>query len=696
MIEYQLIEFDEEEANARISLRAHQVLKQLEQEELDEIEKGFVCVFESDRVSIRVVASWKPEYGRYMLEGTPGTPYGSTVQDLLTVETSMVERRTQAGKWLQKNEMLATLTTFPRLGANDFLYPPNLEPTPTKGASHSIFVPDQLINPHARFPTLTANIRKRRGEKVAINYPIYRDVNTPNPFLEQAPPSLLKALGVESGTLPDLLPGQALPDHIYMDAMAFGMGNSCLQITFQACSVEEARKLYDQLTPVTPIMLALSAAAPAWRGYLSDRDVRWNSIAMSVDDRNRQERGLEPLSDARFRMPKSRYESVSQYLSPGPSYSGGCGGFRPELDGSTSTIAVSPEEPEAELEWKLPYKDKYNDINAPYDKAIFDELVANGVDDMLARHVAHLFIRDPLVIYEEKLNQDDSQESDHFENLQSTNWQTMRFKPPPPNNPNIGWRVEFRPCEIQLTDFENAALAVFVVLLTRALLSFGTNFYMPISKVDENMMTAHGRDACTQGKYWFRRDIFGNTKQVSRPATPNPFKAANVAPMKMVDPPGYISYPDAKDEDRCTLMTMNDIINGNASLGFPGLVPLVSSYIQARPDVDVETRMHLHRYLDLIASRGRGELQTDAAWIRNFFTSHPTYKQDSVVNKEMTKDLCELLQKVGRGDKQAREQLRPAIGSGGCDGEPPFCQQMKTGDIIDGPLAAADMSGCGC
>ena len=24
------------------------------------------------------------------------------------------------------------------------------------------------------------------------------------------------------------------PDHIYMDAMGFGMGNSCLQVTFQA------------------------------------------------------------------------------------------------------------------------------------------------------------------------------------------------------------------------------------------------------------------------------------------------------------------------------------------------------------------------------------------------------------------------------------------------------------------------------
>ena len=37
--------------------------------------------------------------------------------------------------------------------------------------------------------------------------------------------------------------------------------------------------------------------------------------------------------------------------------------------------------------------------------------------------------------------------------------------------------------QIQLTDFENAAFTVFVVLLTRAILSFKLNFYIPISKV---------------------------------------------------------------------------------------------------------------------------------------------------------------------------------------------------------------------
>jgi glutamate--cysteine ligase catalytic subunit len=47
----------------------------------------------------------------------------------------------------------------------------------------------------------------------------------------------------------------------------------------------------------------------------------------------------------------------------------------------------------------------------------------------------------------------------------------------------MGWRVEFRTMEMQPTDFQNAAFVVFIVLLTRTILSFNLNFYIPISKV---------------------------------------------------------------------------------------------------------------------------------------------------------------------------------------------------------------------
>jgi glutamate--cysteine ligase catalytic subunit len=129
-----------------------------------------------------------------------------------------------------------------------------------------------------------------------------------------------------------------------------------------------------------------------------------------------------------------------------------------------------------------------------------------GVDALLARHYAHLFIRDPLVVFRELLHVDDSVSSDHFENIQSTNWQTMRFKPPTPGS-NIGWRVEFRSMDIQLTDHENSCFATFIVLLARVINHFDLNLYIPLSKLDENMARAQKRDAISTQKFWFRKDL---------------------------------------------------------------------------------------------------------------------------------------------------------------------------------------------
>ena len=63
----------------------------------------------------------------------------------------------------------------------------------------------------------------------------------------------------------------------------------------------------------------------------------------------------------------------------------------------------------------------------------------------------------------------------------------MRFKSPPSADSEIGWRVEFRPLDIQLTDFENAALTVFVGMMANIINDFSFDFIVPISNVDEGM-----------------------------------------------------------------------------------------------------------------------------------------------------------------------------------------------------------------
>ncbi len=50
-----------------------------------------------------------------------------------------------------------------------------------------------------------------------------------------------------------------VPDsHIHFDGQAIGFGCCCLQVTFQAESFLESLRLYDQLLPLTGIMVSVT------------------------------------------------------------------------------------------------------------------------------------------------------------------------------------------------------------------------------------------------------------------------------------------------------------------------------------------------------------------------------------------------------------------------------------------------------
>jgi len=290
------------------------------------------------------------------------------------------------------------------------------------------------------------------------------------------------------------------------------------------------------------------------------------------------------------------------------------------------------------------------------DEDLKQRLMNGGMDDLLAAHFAHLFIRDPIVIFAEDLQELDLSKTDHFENIQSTNWQHMRFKPPPPDK-DTGWRVEFRSMEIQITDFENAAFAVFLVLVTRAILSFDLNFYIPIPLTTANMEIAHVRNAVLSQKFHFRKD----------PLPPRPVKTNGVTSGTTTPAPSSRPMtPTGPVEDEHSLMTIDEIINGQSDKGngdvcFPGLIPLVESYLNS-VNVDVETRCELARYLDLIRKRASGQLWTGAKWIRHFVRGHREYKSDSVVSEEICYDLLKAVEGItkneGKGDGAGREMLR--------------------------------------
>lgn len=156
-VEYIIVKFDDVKKQAKVSLCAKDILAQLNEKEHADPEG--------------VKSLWRPEYGAYMIEGTPGKPYGGLMAHFNIVEANMRYRREEAQEYLKDDEVVMSITSFPRLGCQDFTFP-QTKPTPDEGATRSLFFPDEVIFPgHPRFKTLSRNIRERRGEKVAINLP---------------------------------------------------------------------------------------------------------------------------------------------------------------------------------------------------------------------------------------------------------------------------------------------------------------------------------------------------------------------------------------------------------------------------------------------------------------------------------------------------------------------------------------------
>jgi len=152
---------------------------------------------------------------------------------------------------------------------------------------------------------------------------------------------------------------------IHMDSMHFGMGNCCLQITYETQSVNHARYLYDMFIPFTPIFSALSQASPIYKGKLSDYDFRWETIEMGTDCRTAEER--DPNNPSYLHKP--RYSAASHYLS--------------------------------NHEFIQNY---HNDTRRfPVCVLSMQEFKHAGLDPRMAYHMASLFVRSPVPAYQNEL-----------------------------------------------------------------------------------------------------------------------------------------------------------------------------------------------------------------------------------------------------------------------------------------------------
>lgn len=171
------------------------------------------------------------------------------------------------------------------------------------------------------------------------------------------------------------------------------------------------------------------------------------------------------------------------------------------------------------------------------------------------------------------------------------------------------------------------------------------------------MKVAHHRNAVLDEKFHFRKSIFPQ----SRPGTPASGTPSGSPKLSNASLPrsghhGANLSAGLDRSDEYELMTIDEIINGKPSAGYPGLLGLVNNYLNTL-NIDIETRCEISKYLELIKKRANGTLMTAASWMRQFVQNHPDYKQDSVVSEKINYDLVKMIEKINNGEVSAPELL---------------------------------------
>ncbi len=215
------LHFQAQDNKVSIVLRSHDLLEELKDRENSLSRKDGQG------------AAWHPEYGSFMVEGTPKQPYYGFAKDLVRCEENMRLRRRRLNSVLRPFEIAPTVTVFPMMGVGEFTTPPH---PPGGPVSESEYVSDMVINVHPRFSTLTANIRNRRGRKVDIRVPLYQDVRTDMTAATSKRARLSQANGSSSAET------SADSGYVHMDCMAFGMGCCCLQVPYSKDIKDERQK----------------------------------------------------------------------------------------------------------------------------------------------------------------------------------------------------------------------------------------------------------------------------------------------------------------------------------------------------------------------------------------------------------------------------------------------------------------------
>jgi len=565
-VEVQYVSFDDKNKKIKIDLEGEVKIKQHENEETKN--SNF---------------SYQLEYGRWMIEVITNNPF--KFSEIYKVEESLNDLIKDFNTYLGNRNYLF-ISVFPMLGVGDFYKEIDIdsqdennfvvdrdyekyirESRKNNPYSNSDYTNDIVITCHPRFEVFTQHTRRRTGKKQLGLIPIYQDKLT--------------------NTIQD----EKFPGFIHLDSFTSGMGNGCLQVTFGIESFYEAIYCYDQLIPLTSILLALTGSSSIVKGKLSGWDNRFNILTQLCDDRTDDEKN----PDSKNYLYKSRYSNVYSYIS--------------------------------DHEYVKDHHNNYPKMSV--DEEFVSKMKNKGFPNRFSEFIAQLFVREPMIVFEKLVEIENKDDPSHFLNLMTTNWNSLRFKPPLEKDGDLYYKVEVRPCDLQLTSFENSSIVTFILLYTRLILNYDVNFIIPMDKNDINFSVGHLNDAVHKEKFYWRTNGVNKTNYKSPDHISFDYQKT-----KNPLPEGY----EDSDKDNLNIekLLVHEILGGKGD--YPGLIPLMKEYISE--NYDKERHNFLYNQLDFLYERAKGNLLTNAQYIRKFVKEHKLYNNDSVVTSEIAYDLA--------------------------------------------------------
>lgn len=193
----------------------------------------------------------------------------------------------------------------------------------------------------------------------------------------------------------------------------------------------------------------------------------------------------------------------------------------------------------------------------------------------------------------------ESKDRSHFENFNSTNWNSLRFKPPKIEDNDNCFKVEIRPCELQLTPFENSAIMTLCLIYSQMVMKNDVNFIIPITLVDENFQRAHNFNALEKEKFFFRIDGLKNYKRESK-----------LVELNFASHGNEVNKDYFNKESNMALikeLTLKEIFCGSKDHEYEGLFSAMNNFIEINiKNPDVKRTISIH--LKFIEERIKGNL----------------------------------------------------------------------------------------